>query len=69
MFTTVPYDPPITPRRTTPSDAASYLRDNGWFVTTNIASVGDVWVLGDKFMTWEQALTYVMWKRLHLGAV
>lgn len=69
MFQSIPF---LNHAPVTPTDVAAYLRDNGWYVDSVNPLHGDLWVKltgRDGYFTWEQALSYSMWKRLHLGAV
>lgn len=64
------YPPSLTPK-TTPSDVDSYLRSQGWSVI-GIDPAGDpMWTdnISTQCFTWSEAVTYIMWKRFHLGTV
>lgn len=75
MFTSTPYEP-TSPQQTVPHNVANYLRSNGWHQEVSSSKHGLLWrklensssdVYG--LCTWEQALAYTTWSKLHLGAV
>lgn len=68
MLTLLPQyiSPPVVP-----APVKTYLTEKGW--TSHYSNLGELWKKDtasiNGYMTWEQALTFEMFSRLHLGAV
>jgi hypothetical protein len=61
--------PPFIAVVVTPQAVADYLRNNGW--DSQIHDYRMYWVTQEQgsfgYFTWEQALAYTMFRKLHLG--